>query len=365
MALDFPNTPTTGAIYSSSPGGPAWQWDGVKWVSIGTPGATGAAGALGGRNIFHNPYFNVQQRGAGPWSSSSGSTVFTADRWFIASNDTNSVTIVAAADADRAVIGDEAVSNLWQLAFTGSSTSGSYTLFIQRSEGVRRFGNKPVTMSFWARATTGNPRIGVGYGQNFGGGGSPSAMVYGTWGVTPALSTTWQRYSFTATVLSTAGKTLGTTAGTDYFQPEFWFSDQGTYSSRSQGIGVQSGTVQLWGMQLEIGSQATPLEKIDYATDVQNCQRFFFAMAPPGGYGAGWGGVMPASGNNLEATFTYPVMMRTTPTITFTAIGTPSGVASIQAYNQSNMATAILMQSNVANTGYGYWNGTISFSADL
>lgn len=31
MALDFPNSPTSGQVFSA--GGGAWLWDGVKWVS--------------------------------------------------------------------------------------------------------------------------------------------------------------------------------------------------------------------------------------------------------------------------------------------------------------------------------------------
>ena len=47
-------------------------------------------------------------------------------------------------------------------------------------------------------------------------------------------------------------------------------------ATRAGNIGVQSGTVYLWGVQLEIGSVATPL---DYGGTPQQqlaqCQRFF------------------------------------------------------------------------------------------
>lgn len=398
MAFDFPNTPTTGQVITG-PGGIQFQWDGVKWVVVnaGSPGfapinspqfsgdpqvptavygdndnsisdtafVQNAVTPLThnvGRNFIHNGLYNVQQRGTGPWTSA----VYTADRWSSPfSGDTISDSIVALADSDRAAIGDEAAVYAYQRVFTGLATAGSYNMITQHIESIRRLSGKTVTVSFYARVTSGTPKIGIAWYQAFGTGGSPSAGNASNFG-TPTLSTTWQRYSVTGVIQSSAGKTFGTTVGTDYTGIEFWLSDgASSFTNRSGGIGQQSGTIQLWGIQVEIGSQATPLEKIDPRFDLANCQRFFYAMSPPGGMGAGWGGVMPASGNNLESTFTFPVTMRATPTATFTAVGTPSGVASIQAYNTSNAATSILMQSNVANTGYGYWNGTITFSADL
>lgn len=45
MAIDFPSSPTLNQIFSV--GAFSYQWDGVKWVSIGTPGATGPTGVTG------------------------------------------------------------------------------------------------------------------------------------------------------------------------------------------------------------------------------------------------------------------------------------------------------------------------------
>ena len=40
-------------------------------------------------------------------------------------------------------------------------------------------------------------------------------------------------------------------------------------------VGVQSGSIAIWGVQLEIGSVATPLEKPDPQQDLAKCQRFY------------------------------------------------------------------------------------------
>ena len=70
-----------------------------------------------------------------------------------------------------------------------------------------------------------------------------------------------------------AGKALGTN-GNDFTQLEFCYSAGATNAAR-YGIGVQSGTVWISGVQLEVGSVATPLEKLDPRYDQSNCNRFY------------------------------------------------------------------------------------------
>lgn len=348
MALDWPNTPTTGSVYTPAGSNVSWMWDGTKWTNV-----SGLV-APSGRNFLHNPYFNIQQRGTGPWTTGGA---YTADRWMASFvNDTVTATIVALADTDRAAIGDEAALSTVQLVFVGSSTAGSYTEFMQRIESIRRLSNKQITASFWARATSGTPKIGLGYFQSFGTGGSPSASVFGNLGVTPALSTTWQHYSFTGTLPSTAGKTFGTTVGTDNMQLEFWLSDQGIGAPRSGGIGVQSGTVQFWGMQLELGTAATPLEKLDPETDLAHCQRFYQTGAySTNGY--------VQSGTTIGNNVPFLVTMRATPSVA--VAGTPgSGNVTGISINNVNPQSAQFYATGSA-AGNAFIALTFTASADL
>src|SRR5215467_10495621 len=162
MAFDFPNSPTVGQVVTT-PGGQQYQWDAVKW---GPPSAVAAA-QMGnvGRNLLHNPYFNVQQRGVGPWSATGA---YTADRWFLGlgSGDTATVTVQAANDAARAGVGDEACVNFLGIVFTGASGASNLVFFSQRIEGVRRFAGKTVTLSFYADATAAGVKLGAGFDQN-------------------------------------------------------------------------------------------------------------------------------------------------------------------------------------------------------
>ena len=222
-----------------------------------------------GSNKIHNPLFNIAQRGTGAFTTGG----YTLDRWYVSNlTDTISVTQVALADADRTAIGDEEAQYALQNVFTGNSGT-AYNEIFQRVENVRRLSNKTVTVSFWAKASSGSPNIGVSLDQNMGTGGSPSSSVFGN-GVAIVLSTTWTRYSSTFTLGSLSGLTLGT--NNDHStQLNFWFSSGTTQATRAGSIGVQSATIQLWGVQFEIESFASQLEKPDPRYDLTNCQRFY------------------------------------------------------------------------------------------
>lgn len=354
MPLDFPSSPAVGQQYLN------WTWNGVAWVvTPGPPLASLAQSAQNaGRNYLDNALFNIQQRGVGPWNvtTSSGGQTYTADRWLAAcATDTYTASVINLVDSDRAAIGDDAATSAAQLAFTGSSTAASYSLFLQKVEQVRRLSGKTVTVSVWARAVAGNPRIGFGWTQTFGTGGSPSAPVSGNFGVTAALTTTWQRYNFTGTLPSAAGKTTGSN-GDHNTQFEFWLSDQGNFANRSGGIGVQSGTVQFWGMQVEVGTQATPLEKLVPEVDLARCQRF---------YQTDWifyYGYQLAGGS-------FGIMAKLSPTMRAAPTLTPSSTFGWG--NLSNTSLALLDTGSFYALGFATatgncdMNGSYTASADL
>jgi hypothetical protein len=227
-----------------------------------------------GRSYIHNGLFNIAQRGGGPFAA----TGYTLDRWTCAvGGGTISVGQTAAIDFDRAGIGDEAVR--WIFTCVGGGTAGAGDYIIpgtQLIEDVQRLSGKTVTLSFWARVISGSAssKLGIDLYQNFGAGGSPSANVkLGAQAVT--LASTWARYTTTWNVPSIAGKTLGTTPNTSHTGVQLWMSSGASNNVDAGGIGVQSYTLGLWGVQLEVGSVATPLEKLDPRLDLANCQRFY------------------------------------------------------------------------------------------
>jgi len=290
--------------------------------------AVASAPALnnGGRNLLHNPLFNISQRGVGPWTTSG---VYTADRWTMAlASDTASITQSSLADAGRAAIGDEAATYALTNVFTGNAAAGAFNMLTQWTEGVRRLSGKTVTVSFWAAAASGTPKLGVSLDQWFGTpGGGGSTQVSGA-GQSVTLGTTWARYSLTFALASTAGKTLSSSAS-DATGLNIWYSSGATNATRAGAIGVQSGTISLWGVQLEIGSVATPLEKPDPQQDLAKCQRFYQLGRLQLNAYAGAGAV------SFVTSFMFPVQMRAAPTVavngTFTYVNANSGAFSAAA----------------------------------
>jgi hypothetical protein len=320
-----------------------------------TPPASGNVG----RNLIHNGLFNVTQRpqpGAG-WVTSGA---FTADRWVMYfANDAAQVGlgIGAMSDTDHAQIGDEAATNLLEYQVTGSATANSNSGLAQHIENVHRLSGKTAIFSFWAKAASGTPKVGITWTQYFGTGGSPSANVSGSFGATPALSATWSRYSFTTTFTSVAGKTFGTNAGTDYTQVQFIFSD--TSNQVGLGIGQQTGWIDLWGVQLEIAqpgqTQPTPLEKLDPRMDLANCQRFYcVGLASQQGYNL--------AGSSIGTMYTFPVEMRAAPTMTTNVAGSSNVGSPIV---QVNGASALFIYHPITATGSGWFNTSFTASADL
>jgi hypothetical protein len=303
-----------------------------------------------GRNRLHNGLFNVQQRGVGPWNTNA---TLTLDRWeMYLSLDAFGIQSVTFADAQRAAIGDEAAVTGMQANVTGNAGAGAFSFVGQKIESMRRLAGKTVTVSLWAYATAGTPKIGVGLMQYTGTGGSPSAPQAIN-AIPLTLSTTPTRYSATFAVPSSAGLTLGTN-GDDATWPKIFFSSGATNNAAAGGIGVQSGTFVLWGVQLEVGSVATPLEKLDPQVDLTNCQHFY-ATDHVKSYGAA------ASGAALVVPITLPTAMRALPTCTGNWITNP-GITSPTVTGLSG--GIILLGGNQTSTSYGL-EVVYTASADL
>jgi len=260
-----------------------------------------------GRNVLHNGLFNIAQRGNGAFNANG----YTVDRWAVwRDTDTGAITRLATSVGGMAF--DESSAYYMLVDFTGSAVANAHTALYQNIEDVRRLAGKTVTVSFYALCWAGSIKLGVSLGQNFGTGGSPSAVV-NIAGQSVTLNQAWQRYSVTLTLPSIAGKTLGTNdnslTGLNLF-----FSSGSANAIRSGNVGVQTGKVQLYGVQLEIGNVATPLEKPDPQVNLANCQRFYLDSISSW-YGTGTGG------QSMGGFVPFKTTMRGVPTITFYSTG--------------------------------------------
>lgn len=336
-----------GGITDAPNDGNVYARQSLAWANVTT--AVDAAPNNTGRNLIHNPVMTVAQRGIGPFTANG----YGLDRWKIyLSSDTVSHSQQAFPITGLAGV-DESATNYWSNTFTGNAAATALNIGYQLIEKVKRLSNKTVTVSLYAVASSGTPKLGVSLDQNFGSGGSPSSPVNGT-GQSVTLSTTWTRYSLTFTIPSVTGLTLGSN-GDDSTALNFWYSAGSNFNTRSGSVGVQSGTIMLWGVQLEIGSVATPLARRDPADELALCQRFY----QTGSFNlSGYNG----ANNYVSYCIPFPVTMRAQPTMA----GATTGQSNISGANFFPQGGGYLtIQYQATATGSTVWYGTFTASADL
>lgn len=253
----------------------------------GTVNLLESAQYAAGKNIIINGDFGINQR----QFTSATTSVYGHDRWFISINGTSGTVTYSTQTftlGTAPVAGYEG-TNFAQVVTTGQSTTDILTGFTQRIESVRTLAGQTATLSFWARATSGTPSIAPRFSQTFGTGGSPSAnVVFNATTAKQAITTSWARYSFTVSIPSISGKTLGTSAGTDYLQLGLVVSAGSTFDSTTGTLGIQSNTFQFWGVQLEAGSTASPFQTATGTKqgELAACQRYYQRVTAGGVYGS-------------------------------------------------------------------------------
>jgi hypothetical protein len=227
-----------------------------------------------GKNRIINGNFGINQR---TFTSVATNGSYGFDRWQILENGgTTAYTPQTFTPGTAPVAGYESI-NFARVQISGQTTSSNRCLIQQRIEDVRTFAGQTATFSFWAKVSSGTPNIAFELLQNFGSGGSPSTQVT-TIGVTTfTLSTSWTRYSVTVNVPSISGKTLGTTANTSFLAVAFWLSGGSDFNARTNSLGLQAITLDLWGVQAEAGSVATPFQTATgtIQSELAACQRYY------------------------------------------------------------------------------------------
>jgi hypothetical protein len=275
-----------------------------------TTGLSYQANWAAGKNKIINGDFNVNQRA---FTSNTTSGLFNFDRWFqINSGGTFTVTPQTFTPGAAPVAGYEG-RTFFQGITASQSAAGDFAILDQKIESVRTLAGSTATISFWAKASSGTPKIGIELGQYFGTGGSPSASVFTACGAV-TTSTSWARYSVTVAVPSISGKTIGTNNDHN-LELLLWVSAGATYASRASSIGVQNNTFQIWGVQVEQSSTATPFQTSTGTLqgELAACQRYYFRPQNTSAYAA-YGTGSARSTVNANIFVPFPVTMRTAPT---------------------------------------------------
>jgi hypothetical protein len=234
-ALPTPNSGLVAFVASTSTENAASQLDyynGTAWESLYAPS----------RNLVRNGAMDIWQRG----TSISSPSGYTADGWSFDSNGTGSsrnISRQAFTSGELIVDGFGEPTHYMRIADSLAGVGEGYKALSSVLEDVRTLAKQKVTLSFWAKAAA-STDISLSYNQNFGTAGSTS--VTAAIGSAIGLTTSWTRFSRTFELPEVSGKTIGADS---FLAIDFNLPLNATY------------TVDLWGVQLESGSIATPFKR--------------------------------------------------------------------------------------------------------
>jgi hypothetical protein len=331
-------------------------------VSVGTNGqvltadsstATGlawtapSAGSsnVAGKNGVLNSQFNVWQRGTSVTGAGGGA--YTADRWFLYAGGQGTVSRQATGDTTNLPF----IQYCARVQRNSASSDTTNLPFIQSFETINsvQYAGKTVTMSFYARkgadySPTGSGLVvtlatGTGTDQNYESAGY-------TGGATPisttaTLTTTWQRFTYTATLASDITEVTtrfvivptGTAGAADYFE--------------------------ITGVQLEIAGAASAYSPNTptYAGELAACQRYYYRASAGNQAYARFGIARSSSTTNLEFCLVLPTTMRVNPTaVEFSTLTTTNAqnvsAAALNSPSQNSASIDLTVGSATANQPY-------------
>lgn len=268
------------------------------------------------RNRIINGDFRIDQRREGASYTLTTSNIYAVDRWIAARGAS------VAGTAQRNLTGGPSSLNIpsfYRVQRTNGN-SGTDTLLIGQpveSRNMTDLAGQSIVVSFYARAGANysptssllNVQVRSGTAADEGNAG----FTGGTWtgAATPinqnaTLTTSWQRFSYTATLGSTALELgvlfvmtpTGTAGAADYFD--------------------------VTGVQIEYGAAPTAYEVVPASEAIKRCQRYFWKTFPPGtapAQNAGFNGSV-ASVATIANVITvlgvrFPVQMFKAPTQTY------------------------------------------------
>jgi len=307
---------------------------------------------LGRKNMVYNGAMTVAQRGTSETSAFGYGSV---DRWYINEFCDGAVT------ASQSTEAPDGFANSLKIDVTTADTSlsaGQNFNINQRLEGQDLQHLKkgtsdalPVTISFWVRSNkTGTGVLEVKDNDN-------TRTINKSFTIDAA--DTWEKKEITF-----EGDTTGALDNDNALSVllVWWLAAGSTYTSgtlatsweaqtnANRAVGVfnimdsDSNEFYITGVQMEVGEVATEFEHRSFSDELLLCQRYFYKHRT----GAHYGGQYGTSFSFTDVV--YPVVMRTTPTGSYTAVRTTTNL-NTTSYSDKFLAQ-VYMQSNV-----GYVSG--------
>jgi hypothetical protein len=280
--------------------------------SSATTGLRYQANFAAGKNKVINGDFGIWQRGTTFTNPADGS--YSADRIHLGITGTPTTYTVS---RQTFTPGTAPVAGYEGLYFyrSAQTTLGTMTNvdFSHRIENVQTLAGQTVTLSFWAKADSAR-NLGVYVAQVFGSGGSGTSFPLDQTGSPASITSSWQRFSYTFTMTSVSGKTIGANS---YVQISFRQAAAAGY------------VLDIWGLQLEAGSTATAFQTATGTLqgELAACQRYFSktynqSETPGSGAAAAGYAAVNTSTTLVAALPPFKVSMRVAPTVTLYSVAT-------------------------------------------
>jgi hypothetical protein len=283
---------------------------------------------VGYRNRLFNGAMQIDQRNAGASTTPTADSTYTLDRWIcrLAQASKFSVQQVTTAPSN--------FTNSLRVTSTSaySLLSTDYFSIGQRIEGLNAadlgFGTssaKSLTLSFWVYSSlTGTFSGGLansGYSRNF-------AFTY-----TVNAANTWEQKTInisgdsSGTWLTTTGIglivqfSLGSGSSYSDSAPNGWSNANPAVQNTVSVVSTNGATWFVTGVQLEVGTQATPFDWRPYGTELALCQRYCEVFASTTSNFSPFGSGYCYSTTAGESVLQYKVQKRAAPTINYDAAG--------------------------------------------
>lgn len=299
-----------------------------------------------GKNRIINGDFSVWQRGTSNVSVGNNAAAFHADRWRHATGNGGAATLSQQTfTPGNPISGYEPRFFLRHQQTTGGTRTGSSfegPMLHQFIEDVRTLAGQTATVSFWAKAAA-NMTVTVGWNQGFGSGGS-SAVLNGSGFGSVSVTTSWQRFTLTATLPSVSGKTIGDGSS---WRLLFYFPESSTF------------TFDIWGVQVEAGYSATPFEVEPYAETLRKCHRYYQRFSNTGAT-TGAIPLCPDIGFAATTTVGYVVVKPIVPLRTNLSSNSQISFSGLYFDNQATYGSAVTGVILNPNGGTRQTNNTIS-----
>ena len=249
-----------------------------------------SAGPLSNRNLIINGDMQVAQRSTAAVNNSSSVSTLTyetIDRWGYWASAGDDFSVQQVSDAPSGFGNSVKITSL----ATTTLSSGSYYTLSQRIEAQNLYLTdigtstaKDLTLSFWVKASNAATYSVYGLSSDYQESFTSTYTVNSadTWehktvtisGATSGFSSTGNSAQLEVGFSFGAGSNYSTSTLNEWQTSQF----QVNASSATNLVETNAATLQITGVQLEVGSVATPFEHRSYADELFRCYRYYYKL---------------------------------------------------------------------------------------